>query len=191
LTFRRRRFYDSVRRRMKRQIALLIVIAAGAGACGSSHPAAAGLVVRCAETELAPADAYIAATFEIVNRGTAAASLGDLRFRYWYTRDAPYIYEVATCDQAAVGCPQLSATVASVVPPKTTADDRFEVAFVSGAGTIEPQASSGTIAIRVSKNDLSACDETNDYSYVPSTTLADCPHVTLYDAAGLLWGTEP
>ncbi len=117
-------------------------------------------------------------TLQIANDGGTPSSLADLEVRSWYRAGtlSPRVTQQVDIDYAAVGSSKVKAQLAA-------ADERgiasVQLTFTSGAGTIQPYATSGDIALRIHRSDWS--------NYPPSADLG----VTLYRAGQLVWGTEP
>jgi cellulose binding protein with CBM3 domain len=128
--------------------------------------------------------------YEIDNNGTSAQSLTDLTVRYYFTADGSAQQSYA-CDYAAIGCGSIQATFATITPAKTNADHYFELSFT--AGSIPAGSSSGEIQVRFHDSNYQVTfNQTNDYSFDPSTTqYADWNNVTVYRNGTLVWGTEP
>ncbi len=127
----------------------------------------------------------------IVNTGSSAVPLSELKVRYWYTIDGdkPQTYN---CDYAVVACANVTGTFVKLATARTGADYYLEVGFTSGAGSIAAGGQSGEIQNRFNKTDWSNYNETGDYSFDPTkTAFTDWTHVTLYRNGVLVWGTEP
>jgi hypothetical protein len=149
----------------------------------------AGLRVRCRATWLGPKDNQIANVFQIVNGGASSVPLADLTLRYYYTEEGTQAQRF-WCDYAEIGSANVTPRFVPVSPAVATANVYLELGFKSSAGAVAAGKSTGDIQTRVAKVDWSNYDETNDASYPGSTTLADCPNVSLYRKGVLVWGIK-
>jgi endoglucanase len=160
-------------------------------ATATTRPTALKLQYRAADTNAG--DNQIKPHFNIVNLGTSAVPLSELKIRYWYTREGTASQNF-WCDYSAIpgSCTNLSGAFVQVSPARTGADFYLEVSFTPAAGSILAGGQSGEIQTRFAKTDWSNYNETGDYSFDPTkTSFADWTHVTLYRNGVLVWGTEP
>jgi hypothetical protein len=133
----------------------------------------------------------LAMSLRIVNTGKDAVPLEELTLRYWYTAEGSKP-EKCWCDWASVGAANVQTSFHVLARPAPLADRYLEVGFTAGARTIKPVGHSGEIQIRISKEDWSAYDQTNDWSFdAKKTAMIDWPHITLYRKGVLVWGQEP
>jgi hypothetical protein len=142
---------------------------------------------RAADTNAG--DNQIKPHLRIINGGTSAVSLSELKIRYWFTREGTQNQNF-WCDWAAI--PGSCANVTGTFVQVNGSNFYLEVGFASAAGTVAAGGQSGEIQARVSKADWSNYTETGDYSFDPTkTSFADWDHVTLYRNGVLVWGIEP
>ena len=182
---------------------------AGGGAAGSPSAAASdggcstalcdagalpmGLKVQYAVGDpTLPSDNQIRPHFQLINDGTEIILLHDLTIRYWYTSETQ-AEQAGACDTVSFGCGNtLYNTFVALRPARPNADTYYEVAFGSGAGHLHPSQPSGSIELRITRQDGTNYDETNDYSHdAAKTSLALWDKVTLYYRGALVWGVEP
>lgn len=127
--------------------------------------------------------------FKIVNTSATSLSMSQFTLRYYFTQDgtAPLAF---TCQNALLGCGKVLGRFTPVSTPATNATYYLEVSFTSG--TLPAGGDSGEIWTRINKNDWSAFNQTNDYSY-GSTVKAytDWTKLTLYRNGVLIWGNLP
>lgn len=132
----------------------------------------------------------IYANFKLVNNGTSAITLSNVKIRYYYTIDGVKPQNF-WCDYSPVGSQNITGTFVSISPAKIGADTYLEVGFTSGAGNLAAGAGI-VIQTRTAKNDWSNYNHTNDYSFNSSaTTYVDWTKITGYLSGVLQWGTEP
>jgi mannan endo-1,4-beta-mannosidase len=154
-------------------------------------PTTLRLQYRAADTNAG--DNQIKPHFNIVNPGTSAVPLSELKIRYWFTREGTASQNF-WCDWAAIpgSCSSLSGTFVQVSPARSGADFYLEVGFNAAAGSIPAGGQSGEIQARFAKSDWSNYTESGDYSFDPTkTSFADWDYVTLYRNGVLVWGIEP
>jgi hypothetical protein len=159
------------------------------------------LTVQLAERDLNATDPAVAPHLEITNTSTTTAiTLSTITLRYWYiqegtdgvTETTSLLPQTAHCDYAALGCGNITTSFAFVSPAVTGANAYFQVGFTTGAGSLAPNnANTNEIQLYFTKNDFSNFSETNDYSYVASTSYATTMKVTAYYNGALVYGTEP
>ncbi|RPJ26431.1 MAG: hypothetical protein EHM33_11610 [Chloroflexi bacterium] len=155
----------------------------------------ANLKVQYRAADVTVGDNQIKPDFNIVNLGTGAVPLSELKIRYWYTREGTANQEF-WCDLAATlgSCSNVTGTFVQVNPARTGADFYLEVGFTAAAGAVSAGGQTGEIQTRFNKTDSSNYTETGDYSFDPTKprpSFADWTHVTLYRNGILIWGIEP
>jgi hypothetical protein len=126
----------------------------------------------------------------LVNTGTSAIALSNVKIRYYYTIDGikPQAFYN---DYATAGSSNVNGTFVTMATPKTGADTYVEIGFTSGAGSLAAGGNT-TIQARVAKNDWTNYTQTNDYSFnSTATTYVDWTQVTGYISGVLQWGMEP
>ncbi len=128
--------------------------------------------------------------FRLVNTGTSAVTLSNVKMRYYYTADGTQAQNFY-CDYAQVGSGNITGAFSRMSTTTTGADTYVEIGFSSGAGSLATGA--GTpVQCRVAKTDWSNYTQTGDYSFNSTGTgYADWTKVTGYVAGALQWGTEP
>jgi uncharacterized protein (DUF362 family) len=127
---------------------------------------------------------------KIVNTGSSAMVLSNVKVRYYYTINGAQAQNFY-CDYAPVGSGNVTNSIVTMSVPKTGADTYVEVGFTSGAGSLAAGGNT-TVQARVAKSNWTNYTQTDDYSFNPSaTTFADWAKVTGYVSGSLQWGTEP
>jgi hypothetical protein len=123
---------------------------------------------------------------EIVNLGTEAIPLTELKLRYYFTLegDRPLNW---WCDYARVGCRNITRRFQS--GPNNTY--YMEIGFTEDAGQLSPGGTSGEVQVRFAKDDWSEFLQSDDYSFDPTKiALIAWERVPLFRSGVLVWGTE-
>ena len=157
---------------------------------GTTCGTATNVSVQLAARELAPTNAAVMPDFKLFNNGTTPLPLSEMTLRYWFTIDSA-VTQTAWVDYAAVGNGNVALTLVPVSPARTNADFYLQVAFTAAAGNLAAGANTSNIQTRFSKNDFSAYNEANDYSYIASLSFTATTKVTAYRLGVLVYGTEP
>jgi endo-1,4-beta-xylanase len=128
--------------------------------------------------------------FQLVNTGSSAVSLSNIKIRYWYTEDGTQAQSF-WCDYSPVGSSSVTGVFGKLSTAKTGADTYVEVGFSSSAGSVN--AGAGTqVQCRCAKSDWSNYTQSNDYSFNSSaSSYVDWTKVTGYVSGALAWGSEP
>jgi endo-1,4-beta-xylanase len=128
--------------------------------------------------------------FKLLNTGSSAIALSNVKLRYYYTVDGSKTQNFY-CDYSPVGSSNVNGTFVTMPAAKTGADTYVEVGFTSGAGSLAAGANT-TVQARFAKSDWTNYTQTNDYSFNSSATnFVDWTKVTAYISGSLQWGTEP
>ncbi|OMD45931.1 xyloglucanase [Paenibacillus borealis] len=127
---------------------------------------------------------------KLLNTGTSAVSLADVKIRYYYTIDGEQPQSFF-CDWSQAGSANVTGTFVKLPAAITGADYYVELGFTSAAGSLA--AGEGLdIQMRASKADWSNYTQTGDYSFNASGTgYADWAGVPAYLSGSLVWGNEP
>lgn len=127
---------------------------------------------------------------KLVNIGTNALTLSDIKMRYYYTVDGAKS-QTFYCDYTPIGTSNVTAAFVTMATVKTGVDTYVEVGFASGAGSLA-EGANVNIQARFAKNDWTNYTQTNDYSFNSTgTSFVDWTKVTGYVSGSLQWGIEP
>ena len=129
----------------------------------------------------------ISTTVDIRNEGNVPLDYGDITARYWFTSEgtSPLNFSV---DHAKKGNTAVSGNFTILNPAKTNANVYLELKV--RPGTFYPLSATGDIQYRITKNDWSAFNQTNDYSF-KTGPMTENPKITIYYKGQLVYGTEP
>jgi lysophospholipase L1-like esterase len=127
---------------------------------------------------------------KLVNTGSSAVALSNVKIRYYYTINGAQTQNFY-CDWSPIGSSNVNGSFVTLSTPKTGVDTYVEIGFTSGAGSLAAGGNT-TVQARVAKSNWTDYTQTDDYSFNPSaTTFVDWTKVTGYVAGALAWGTEP
>ncbi|WP_407644683.1 X2-like carbohydrate binding domain-containing protein [Cohnella cholangitidis] len=128
--------------------------------------------------------------FKLVNTGTSAVALSNVKIRYYYTIDGEKAQSFF-CDWSQVGSGNVTGTFVKLATAKTGADYYVEIGFASGAGSLAA-GQSIDIQTRFAKNDWTNYTQTGDYSFdATDTNYVDWSKTPAYVSGTLQWGIEP
>ncbi|XID93951.1 X2-like carbohydrate binding domain-containing protein [Paenibacillaceae bacterium WGS1546] len=128
--------------------------------------------------------------FKLVNTGSSAIPLSDVKIRYYYTIDGEKSQSF-WCDWSHIGSANVTGTFVKMAAPATGADYYAEIGFTSAAGSLAA-GQSIEVQTRIAKNDWTNYTQTGDYSFHPTANqYVDWTNVTAYVSGSLQWGTEP
>jgi hypothetical protein len=150
-------------------------------------PAPPGIRVECYNQNTAATSNQIYFYLKLINTGTSAITLSDVKMRYYYTIDGVKPQNFY-CDFSSVGSANVTGTFVTMATPIADADTYLEVGFLSGAGSLAANGGYVTVQVRIAKIDFSNYIQTNDYSFNPSTSPVTWPKVTAYVSGVLVWG---
>jgi glucuronoarabinoxylan endo-1,4-beta-xylanase len=127
---------------------------------------------------------------KLVNTGSSAVVLSNVKIRYYYTINGAQNQNFY-CDWSPAGSSNVNGSFVTMNTPKTGADTYVEVGFTSGAGSLAAGGNT-TVQARVAKSNWTNYTQTDDYSFNSSaTTFGDWSKVTGYVSGAVVWGTEP
>jgi xyloglucan-specific exo-beta-1,4-glucanase len=127
---------------------------------------------------------------KLVNTGTTAVNLADVKIRYYYTINGEQGQNLFV-DWSTVGGANVTGTFVKLASAKANADYYAEIGFTSAAGSL---AAGQYIEIqtRISKTDWTNYSQSDDYSFNATvTSYADRAQTPAYIAGALQWGLEP
>jgi endoglucanase len=153
-------------------------------------PTVGSIKVQFYNQSTAATSNQIYTNIKLVNTGSSAIALSNVKIRYYYTIDGSKA-QTFYCDYSPIGSSNVSGTFVTMSTAKTGADTYLEVGFSTGAGNL---AAGGNVTIqgRFAKSDWSNYTQTDDYSFnSTATTYVDWAKTTGYVSGALQWGTEP
>jgi hypothetical protein len=158
----------------------------GAQGCTFAQPGDVGFALQY-KWENATDSIYF--DVEIDNPNERTVTIGDLKFRYYLvTSDLGTL----TTDFYLKQIKRFNGTTQDldVTPTATVTAAYLEISFPGSASTLATTESL-TIKVHAHNSDYKIHDETNDYSYSPSTTLIPWCKIVLYEQTAIAWGTPP
>lgn len=156
---------------------------------GGGNGGGGDVAVEYRANDTNPNDNQINMGLRVVNTGSSALNLSDVKLRYYLTLDGAPSF-ITFCDWAQVDCSNVQISVVQLGAPVTGASHYVEVSFRSG--TVAVGNNSGDIQLRVHHSDWSNLNESNDYSYDGTkTSFAQWNKVTAHIGGAVAWGVAP
>lgn len=132
----------------------------------------------------------ISPRIRLINTGTEALLLADVKLRYYYTIDGEKPQNFF-CDWSQVGSSNVTGSFVKLSTAKPGADYYAEFGFTSNAGSLAA-GQSIDLQIRLSKSDWTNYNQSDDFSFNSvASTYQDSPKLTGYISGQLVWGVEP
>lgn len=132
----------------------------------------------------------ISTYLQLRNEGNVAVAYEAITVRYYFTADTDQPLN-AQVSYAVLASNNVKAKFVSITPPLANADTYIELSF-SNLGQFYPLSSTGNIQYRITKQDWSNFNQSNDYSYQNgSNPLAENNRVVVYVRGQRVYGTEP
>ena len=157
----------------------------------SSPPPAATVRVLHQNADNDPASNAIRPTFQLLNRGSIPVSYSAVTLRYWLTVEEFSPMTNLSVYYAQVGTTKVKMKYVRLDQPRQGALGYVEYSFDASAGNLLAGATSGPIQSGVAKQNYTAFNETDDYSYSSSQSFVENPRITAYLDGQLVWGIEP
>jgi len=130
-------------------------------------------------------------SFLVRNDAPSELPLGELRLRYFFSRDQ-VAEQRARCDESRAsdpnGCEGVAMTLGEVSMPFV--DTYVEVRLPAGTG-LGAGADSREIPLAVEPTTGALYDQANDQSFADNPDFVANPNVALYRSGVLIWGDEP
>jgi hypothetical protein len=163
----------------------------------TAFAADSGTSVQFSNGNAAPSSNTISAKFKVTNTGSSPLNLADLKLRYYYTIDEEK-QQNFLCDHAGMlngsgyvdVTKKVTGTLVKMSQPTDTANYYLEVGFAADSGSMAAGAYI-EVQTRVSKNDWSNYNQSNDYSYTASGSYMNWNRITAYNTGILVFGEEP
>ena len=155
------------------------------------------LVVEFHNNNMAASGNTITGNFKLVNKGSSAVNLADIKVRYYFTSDSSaannfYCDHAAATDANGGNYTALTSAVKGAFTKMSTTTDKadtyLEISFSSGS---IPAGGSVVMQTRVAKADWSNYNMSNDYSYKAAGSYTEWETITAYKNGTLVFGKEP
>ncbi|MEU4329536.1 cellulose binding domain-containing protein [Nonomuraea dietziae] len=162
---------------MKILLALALPFAVVAALLAAPANAAQGLRLQYKNSSTTPTTAQAEPWFQLLNDGTSAVPLAQVKIRYYLTGTETYRF---ACSWAVVGCSTVTGTFGN---------GYLEVGFTSG--TLAPGGNTRDLQLRFHRADWQSFDQSDDYSFGVQTGYADWEKAAVYVNGQLAWGRPP
>lgn len=126
--------------------------------------------------------------FEIYNSGSEPINLAEVKARYYFTIDGEMPLSIGYWTTVTKSYVNLQFVKMPI--PSEQADYYLEVSFTPEAGILQPGAKVGVYSW-MNKSDWSSFNQSNDYSYLATSSSLENENVTGYLSGTLDWGNEP
>ncbi|GAA2666119.1 cellulose binding domain-containing protein [Nonomuraea recticatena] len=162
---------------MKILLALALPFAVVAALLAAPANAAQGLRLQYKNSSTTPTTAQAEPWFQLLNDGTSAVPLAQVKIRYYLTGTETYRF---ACSWAVVGCSTVTGTFGN---------GYLEVGFTPG--TLAPGGNTRDLQLRFHRADWQSFDQSDDYSFGVQTGYADWEKAAVYVNGQLAWGRPP
>jgi hypothetical protein len=151
-------------------------------------PASANKLKVHVKTDTSASTGQPSPGIEIYNTSTETLNLKDIKARYYFTIDGEKPLSIGFWTTTVKE--NVITQFVKMPIPSANADHYLEISFKDNAGTLKPGAKVG-VYTWFNKNDWSSFNQTNDYSFIGSTSYVANEKATGYRAGVLDWGKEP
>ncbi|MFD1141152.1 cellulose binding domain-containing protein [Larkinella insperata] len=138
-----------------------------------------------------PGNNTIKPYLQLVNEGNTVVPYGDITVRYWLTVENFSPLTNLSVYWAQLGTNKVKMKYVELPQPRQGALGYIEYSFEASAGSLAPGASSGPIQNGIGKQDWTAFNEADDYSYANAGNYTKNPKITVYRNGVLVGGVEP
>ncbi|MFZ5987981.1 MAG: stalk domain-containing protein [Bacillota bacterium] len=153
-------------------------------------PVTGGLTVKMFNSNTQGTSNFISPTFQLVNNGSSAINLQDVKLRYYFTVNGDKSQNF-WCDWSNAGNTNVTGKFVKTASSGNRYDYYLEIGFNAGAGRLEP-GKTVEVKTRFSKEDWSNYTQTDDYSFnATATDYTVWDKVTAYISDRLVWGITP
>lgn len=158
---------------------------------GASSSAMGGaLKLECFNGSLGLQNNSINPKYRLINTGSTAVSLSQVKIRYFYTIDGD-VPQTFWCDWSTAGSANVNGKFVKLTSPVTTADYYMETGFSASAGDLAAGANV-EIQTRFAKNDWTMFNQGNDYSFnSTASAYVDWNKVSVVLNGAVVYGVEP
>lgn len=132
---------------------------------------------------------------KVRNTGSRPIELSRIEIRYWFTaatsRNGGQTARARWASSSDKGLH--SQGIRSQIVPASPDGDHFylQMNFDELAGSVPSFADGNEVQVEILRNDRSAYEQSNDYSYSPNSVYQESERIALYLDRQLIWGAEP
>ncbi|HEY5955453.1 MAG TPA: cellulose binding domain-containing protein [Polyangiaceae bacterium] len=135
---------------------------------------------------------------QVLNVGTSALSLKGLEIRYYFTDEVATTPVIEVFDKSIA---TFDISVVAMPTPTATADHYVKVVYSAGSivadldrkcdrGSTNMDCADFTFSLHTADYQGSY-DPTNDYSFIPSSSIINNGNITVHQGTEIIWGTPP
>jgi len=128
---------------------------------------------------------------KLYNEGTAAVPYSEITLRYWLTVEDFAPLTNLSVYWAELGTSKVKLKYVALPQPRQGAYGYVEYSFDASAGNLASGSNSGEIQTGLGKQNWTAFNEADDYSFAPNATYTKNDRITVYRNGSLVGGIEP
>lgn len=138
-----------------------------------------------------PTNNSIKPYLQLANESTSPIPYSEITVRYWLTVEDFAPLTNLSVYWAQLGTDKVKLKYVALPSPQQGALGYIEYSFDASAGNLAANSNSGPIQSGIGKQNWTALNESDDYSYGDHSSYTKTDRITLYRNGNLVWGVEP